>query len=346
MTSELNNISSMKNKSIFRGIAGILAAAAGAALLFLAVAPAAVAQTPTMIVLRAMPKNTKRGEHFDPLPPLTQADIAQIKVHGKVSPVVSITPLLRGPHVLQLMVLLDSEQMLGANGQFEDLETFLHSLPSNVQIGLGWLLQGQVRVVQGFTTDRSLVYKKLIPQTREEASDPKNDNGNPYSCLQWLSSHWPDASPDKLRAVLVFTDGIIRGNSVPQGGDQLNPDALNTAMTLELGSIQPFLFFWQDPIPPTGRSEGGALEGQDLFSQVVTGASGAGLYEGMFAPGSLTPLLNRLFSIMDSETVVTVDVPSKAGKPGKAEYLDIKSARDDIKMFGPNKVVIGNIPLK
>lgn len=345
MTTEFNSISSMHNKSRCVGSARFSAAAASALLLILAVAPDTLAQTPTTIVMRAIPVRAKRGDNSTPLPPLTPADVAQIKIGGKVAPVISFTPLLNGPHVLQLMVLLDSEQMLGANGQFDDLETFLHSMPSNVEIGLGWLLQGQVKVVQEFTMDRGAVYKQLIPQTREEAANPKNDNGNPYACLRYLASHWPDADPAKLRAVLMFTDGIIRSNSEP-GGDMINSDASDAALKLERDSIVPYPFFWQDPFPavPIPSTAGRTpLGGQDVLSQVVIDASGAALYEGLFAPASLAPLLRRLYSILDSESVVTVNAPDK---PGKFAILDIKSARDDIKIFAPDQVMTGNVPVK
>lgn len=340
MTPEYKSISSLHKQSRSCGAVRFLVAAACALLLFLAVAPDAVAQTPTMIVMRAMPEKTKRGENFDSLPPLTQADVAQIKIGGKVAPVISFTPLLKGPHVLQLMILLDSMQMVGSQGQFEDIESFLNGLPSNVEIGLGWLLQSQVKVVQDFTTDRTLVYKKLIPQTKTEAANPLNDNGNPFSCLGWLSAHWPDPDAAKLRAVLMFTDGIIRNNSIPQNREEFNPDATTASLRLQDASIQPFPFFWVDPIPASPRGEGGALEGQDLFSQMVTNASGAALYQGLFAPGSFTPLLNRMYSILASESVVTVNAPQK---PGKFEHLDIKVARSDIKAFAPDSVMTGNL---
>jgi hypothetical protein len=346
MTTEFNSIPSMHNKSRCAGAARFLAAASCTLLLILAVAPDTLAQTPTMIVMRAIHVRAKRGDNSTPLPPLSPADVAQIKIGGKVAPVVSFTPLLNGPHVLQLMVLLDSEQMLGANGQFDDLEPFLHSMPSNVEIGLGWLLQGQVKVVQDFTTDRDQVYKKLIPQTREQAANPKNVNGNPYACLRYLASHWPDADPAKLRAVLMFTDGIIRSNSEPGGDLTNNPDASDAALKLERGSIVPYPFFWQDPFPavPIPSTAGRTpLGGQDLLSQVVIDASGAALYEGLFAPASLAPLLRRLYSILDSESVVTVNSPEK---PGKFSNLDIKSTRDDIKIFAPDQVMTGNVPVK
>jgi hypothetical protein len=346
MTPEFTSHLPIEPKSHSLRPARILAAAAGALLLVSAIAPLAIAQTPTLLVLRAVPvqKGKKVGGAAAALPPLIQADIQEIKLDQKMAPVTAFEPLLRGSHTLQLMVVLDSSQMLGAKGQFEDIENFLHSLPANVVIGVGWMLQGNVKVVQDFTTDRELVYKAFVPQTREQAANPKNDNGNPYSCLKQLAYHWPDADPAKLRAVLVFTDGITRSNGQSQGGDQLNPDVEGASQALQKNGIVPYPFYWLDPIvPDPNRNEGGSLEGQQNFSQLTTNTGGAPLYDGMFAPGSLTPLLNKLYSILASEAVVTVTAPYPAGK---FEIMDIKSSRDDIAIFGPDKVFIGNATSK
>ena len=302
----------------------------------------AFAQTPTMIVLRAMPKNTKLGETFKPLPPLTQADIADIHLNGKPVPIVSVEPVLKGPHVLQLMILFDSMQMIGGNGQFDSIRKFVDELPSNVEVGVGWLLQSQVKIVQPFTTDRAAVAKTFIRKTREEADNPKNDNGNPYSCLRWLSAHWPDGSPAKLRAVLMFTDGIIRNNAQPQGGDQLNPDVDGASQLLQRYGIVPYPFFYLDfPVVDANRSEGGQLEGQTNFSQLAADTGGEALYEGQFSPGSFDPLLDKLYNVLESEVVVTVNAN---GKPGKQMRLDVKSAKpDDFKIDGPDEVTLGNV---
>jgi len=319
-----------------------LIAAAGAVLVFSALAPdAAVAQaTPTFVVVRAMPAKTKKGETFATLPPLLKSDVAEVKIGGKHAEVTDFVPLLKGPHGLQLMVLLDSMEMIGVNGQFDDLNKFFRDLPPNVEIGLGYLLQGNAKIAQGFTTDRSLLAKAEHLQTREEAANPKNDNGNPYSCLRQLAAHWPDPDPNKMRAVLVFTDGIIRGNSQGQNG-QLNPDVAGTSDALQRAGIVPYPFFYMDPITPDpNRSEGGQLEGQEYFSELSAASGGAALDEGMFAPSTFGPLLNKLYTILDSEAVMTV---AANGKPGKLTTLDIKSTRDDIKIFGPDQVMIGNV---
>jgi hypothetical protein len=244
--------------------------------------------------------------------------------------------------VLQLMVLLDSEQMLGAvPAQFDSIKTFFHNMPPNIEIGVGWLLQGKVVVTQPFTTDRELAGKALVAKTRAEAANPKNDNGNPFQCLGYLAAHWPTPDPGKLRAVLMFTDGIIRSNAQAAGRDQVDPNIVGASMKLQIAGITPYPFFWQDPIvADPNRGEGGQLEGQDNFAEMDSTSGGAGLFDGFFAPGSLDPLLNRLYSTLKSEAVLTVTDPDK---PGKMSRLDLKSTREDIKLFGPDQVVSGNV---
>jgi hypothetical protein len=339
MTPQFTSTSPMHTKSRFLGPVRRLAAAASTLLLV----SVAAAQTPTLVVVRAMPVKAKKSESFPPLPPLTKSDIGEVKINGKVAPVTDFQPVMKGPHVLQLMVLLDSEQMLGAGGQFADIKRFFNDLPPNVEIGVGWLLQGRTVVVQPFTTDRDLAGKALIAKTRAEASNPKNDNGNPYSCLRDLVTKWPTPDPSKLRAVLMFTDGITRSNGQQQNGEQMNPDVSGASQILQRNGVVPYPFYWLDPIVPgDGRSEGGTLEGQQNFADLASESGGAALYEGMFAPGSFTPLLNKLYSTLDGEVVLTVTAP---GKPGSFSRIDIKSTRDDIKIFAPDSVTAGNTML-
>ncbi len=315
-------------------------AALAAALMF-GGALASSAQNATMIELRGMPIKAKKGETFKPLPPITQADIKEIKLGGKPVAITSVDPLLKGPHVLQIMILLDSMQMIGGNGQFDAIKKFATDLPPNVEIGVGWMLQSQVKIVLPFTTDHASIGSVLIQKTREEAANPKSDNGNPYSCLRWMAAHWPNGDPAKLRAILMFTDGIIRNNSQPQGGDQLNPDVDGASLILQRAGILPYPFFYLDfPVVDANRPEGGALDGQTNFSQLTADTGGEALYEGQFSPGSFDPLLNKLYSVLQSEVVVTVSAP---GKPGKQMRLDVSSPRDDIKINGPDQVTVGNV---
>jgi hypothetical protein len=306
-----------------------------------AIAPVARAQTPTMIEMRAMPVNAKKGEPFKPLPALTQADIGEIRIGGKPATITSITPVFKGPNTLQLMVVLDSMQMIGGKGQFDDIRKFFDQMPPNVEIGVGYLLQGNVKITQPFTTDRKLAGAALIEKTREEAANPKMDNGNSFQCLRQLAAHWPNGDPTKLRAVLMFTDGIIRSNGQSQGGDQLNPDVEGASQSLQRFGVIPYPFFYLDfPAVDPNRNEGGQLEGQTNFSQLAADTGGEALWEGQFSPGSFFPLLDKLYSVLQGSVVVTVSAP---GGPGKYQRVDVKSNRPDIKILSPDNVMNGNV---
>ena len=131
MTPEFTPTLPMHAKSRSLGLAArILATVVCALLLFCGIAPAAraFAQTPTLIVVRAMPVKAKKSEVFRPHRRSRSPTSAKSRSAEKSPQSQTLCLLLMGPHspVLQLMVLLDSEQMLGSNGQFVDLKQFFN----------------------------------------------------------------------------------------------------------------------------------------------------------------------------------------------------------------------------
>jgi len=347
MTQHFAHKFSIRPVSISLRPLALLAAAASLLLLFSAAAPTAVAQTPTLIVLHAAPEKVKRGDGYRVQPPLTKDEIGDIKLNRKPVPVVSVEPLLKGPHTVQLMILFDSSQRVGAKGQFDSIKKFIDSMPPNVEIGIGWLLQSHVKLAQTFTTDHKLLESDTLlrQQTMEEAGNSKNINGNPYSCLRDLATHWPGGyDPTKVRAVLVFTDGLITSNAQQQSsGEQVNPDVEGTSHILQQYGVIPYPFFYQDYPLPSGHSQGGNLEGQVNFTDLVANSGGYALFEGQFSPGSFDPLLDRLYSELQSAVVVTVNATDK---PTKQDPLDVTSKRAGYKIFGPDNVTVGNITKK
>jgi hypothetical protein len=314
----------------------LLAATACAVLLFAATCPVALAQD-TLVVLRPVPAKTKKGEKHVALvtTPVVQSDVAEIKIGGKPVNITAWTPLLNGTFHLQLLVVLDSMEQIGINEQFDDMKKLFNGLPPNVEIGVGYLLQGKVKITQGFTTDRKLAGDAL--KEPQDTTMAKNDNGGPYQCLRELAAHWPDPDPKKLRAVFMITDGINRYNNY-QGSDQNDPDVLSAAAALGRAGILPFPFYYMDLVTPQGRNEGGQLEGQANFDLLASTTGGQAIYEGMYAPQTFDPLLNRFYSVLNSMAVATLDTKGSGSKT-----LDIKSSREDIGVSGPDEVTLGNV---
>jgi hypothetical protein len=317
--------------------ARVLAAAIAAALLFPAVALAQDAAT--LLVLRPVPK-AKKVDPSIPVAPLVQSDIAEIKIGGKPATITASTPLLKGQTTLQLVVLLDSAHPFTAESQVDDLRGFFKLLPINVEVAVGTMLEGKAKIIQPFTADHALAGAALHPQSREEAAGPKGDNGDPYYCLQDLAAHWPDPDPAKVRAVLVFTDGIVRYNNSGYAS-QTNPTVDMAAQSLLRAGIAPFALY-SAGLPGTAMA--GQIERKgctDCLDQLAASTNGQALYAQADSPtpdGSFSPLLYRFYAILYTEAVVTV-----TSKGSGLKALDIKSTRDDIKVIGPESVMIGNL---
>ena len=146
----------------------------------------AFAQTPTLIVVRALPVKRKKGETSSRPATAAPSPTSAKSKWAKSWSDYLLSTCFEGTPCAPVDCDPDSEEMLGAAGQFDEINKFFADMPPNVEIGVGWLLQGNVKVVQPFTTDRDLAGKALIAKAREEAANPKNDNGNPYQCLRNL----------------------------------------------------------------------------------------------------------------------------------------------------------------
>lgn len=298
----------------------------------------AAAQTPTAIVLRPGPPKQKgqRNRRSQLITtPLKKEDVGEIKVGGKPVEITGWTPVMKGDYGLQLVVLMDSMEQIGVNEQFDDMRKLFDHMPDNVEIAVGYLLQGKAKITQGFTKDRKLAGDAL--KQPQDTTSPKNENGDPYQCLRDLAVHWPQPDPKKLRAVLMITDGIVRSNSF-QSGDQDDPDVLSASASMVRAGIMPFPFFYLDPVVPQGRSEGGQMEGQNNFDVLTSTTGGFSLYEGQYAPGTFDPLLQKFFAVLQTMTVATVNISGSGYK-----QIDIKPANDSVGIVAPDGVTIGNV---
>ena len=316
--------------------ARIFFAALAAALLF--PASASSQDTTTLLVLRPVPK--AKADPSTPIAPLQQSDIAEIKIGGKPATITSWSPLLKGPTTLQLVVLLDSAHPFTLDSQVDDLRNLFNRLPANVEIAVATMLQGKAKIIQPLTTDHALAAAALHPPSKEEAAGPKADNGDPYYCLQDLATHWPDPDPAKVRAVLVFTDGIVRYNNSGYAS-QTNPTVDMTAQSLLRAGIAPFALYYSDrpgtPLPGQIARKGCT----DCLDQLAAATNGQALFAQADSPtpsASFSPLLYRFYAILYTEAVATVTSKGSGIKP-----LDIKSTRDDIRIAGPESVTLGNI---
>jgi len=129
------------------------------------------------------------------------------------------TPAVGANAGLDLFILLDdaSDPVLGS--QFEDLRAFILAQPNSSSVGVGYMRNATVQIVQDFTTDHAAAAKTLrLPLASSGAY------GNPYLSVIDLMNRWPEDG--KRREIVMITDGIdrFRGESHRNGLTFISPD--------------------------------------------------------------------------------------------------------------------------
>jgi hypothetical protein len=150
------------------------------------------------------------------LPPLLKDDV-RVK-QGKTNyTVTQFIPARDQNAGLQLMILIDdtlNTQAVGNN--LTDLKEFVKAQPPTAAIGIGYMANAGVNVVQQFTTDHEAAAKAIrLPRGGLSTMD------SPYLSLISLVKGWP--KQNIRREVLMITDGIDRLHGETPTPSQLGP---------------------------------------------------------------------------------------------------------------------------
>ncbi len=169
---------------------------------------------------------------------LRDSDI-QVK-QGKSALKVNQLIAARGDNAaLQLFILIDDTcDTTGLGINLDDIRDFVNAQPATTVIGIGYMSNANVQILQNFTADHALAAKAIrLPRGNLSAMD------SPYLSLISLVKGWPVTKV--RREVLMVTDGIDR----LRGGNPLPPQsALSTSAGMR--GMPP-------PVRPMGRTNSG-----------------------------------------------------------------------------------------
>jgi hypothetical protein len=110
----------------------------------------------------------------------------------------------QGDHAaLQLMILIDDTLDTSVGGNLNELREFMRAQPPSTVVGVGYMSNAGVNIVQNFTADRELAAQAVrLPRGGLSAMD------SPYLSLINLVKGWPQQNV--RRQVLMLSDGIDR----------------------------------------------------------------------------------------------------------------------------------------
>ncbi|HWC15582.1 MAG TPA: hypothetical protein VG498_01135 [Terriglobales bacterium] len=150
------------------------------------------------------------------LPQLQREDI-KVKQGKKFLKVTQLIPAQGDNAALQLMILIDDTLNSSIGNNLNDLKEFIAAQPPTTLIGIGYMANAGVNVVQQFTADHALAVKAVrLPRGSVSTMD------SPYLSLISLVKGWTQQKV--RREILMVTDGIDRLRGERPQLAQLGPD--------------------------------------------------------------------------------------------------------------------------
>jgi hypothetical protein len=275
------------------------------------------------------------------LPPLQQQDV-KVKQRKNFLQVTQLIPAQGDNAALQLMILIDDTLNASVGNSLSDVKDFINAQPPSTLIGVAYMSNAIVRVVQNFTADHDLAVKAVrLPMGALSSMD------SPYLSLISLVKSWPQQKV--RREVLMITDGIdrLRGQN-PQPsrlGPNFGPvyhsmptistDATSASEISQRYNVIVYTLYAVG-VGRAGRSGWDLQLGLSGLSKIADETGGECFSLGTSTLVSFKPYLERLQKFLSNQYYVVFQaVPGK--KPG-LQRVNVQTELPNSELFAPNNV--------
>jgi hypothetical protein len=269
----------------------------------------AVASVPVRMTVTASVPSDKR------MPELSQQDIAVTRGKERLK-VKEWVPAKGDRAGLDLFILIDDASNPTLGMHFDDLKTFINAQPSTTAIGVGYMRDATVQIVQNFTTDHAVAANALrLPLGFAGAY------GSPYLSAIDLMKRWP-ASQNR-REVLMVTDGIDRARrSMPWRGLYINPD-VDSASEVAMRTSTIIHTIYAPGVDRRQRNYWEATNGQMGIAKLSDVTGGESFFLGLQQPVSFAPYLEQLQNILNNQYLLSFSAQS--GKKAQLQNVSINT---------------------
>jgi hypothetical protein len=291
---------------------------AGVTVLLLAQEPAApVVPVPVIVTVEAL--------HGKNVPLLSGEDLMAYLGRQRLA-VTTALPLQGGHAGLELFILLDDSSAASLANQYGDLRQFIKAQPPTAAIGIGYMRNGDVDIVQKFTTNHNHAAETFrLPLASFGAF------ASPYLSLSHLITHWPGEST--RREVVLVTSG-----DDPLGALGPSDPYLDTAIDDAVRAGVIVYAIYSPGIGHAGHSPWRMNWGQNHLEQLGEETGGEAYMLGYEAPLAFEPYLKDIAAHLDHQFRVTVLM-----KPGKkAGFQSVRFATEvqNAEIVSANRVFV------
>jgi hypothetical protein len=219
---------------------------------------------------------------------------------------------------LQLFILIDDTCDTSIGNSLNDLRDFINAQPATTVVGVAYMSNASIQIVQNFTADHAAVAKAIrLPRGNVSSMD------SPYLSLISLLKGWPEQKV--RREVLMVSDGIdrLRGDatelssftpangrgtrggptptmSMSTGMSTISPDADRASTTAQrYGVIVHGIY--ATGVGRAGRNAWEAQLGQGGVGKIADESGGEYFSLGTQNLVSFKPYLDRLQRVLDNQ---------------------------------------------
>jgi hypothetical protein len=258
---------------------------------------------------------TAEARHGADVPVLQREDVMVYQGRDRVKTTDWLP--LQGDHAeLELFLLLDDAAGTSLGSQLEDLRRFINAQPATTRVGVGYMRNGTVDIVQNLTEDHSKAAKSLrLPLGLAGV------NASPYFSVTDLIKRWPEAPV--RREILMISDGIDRygpGGASDPYVDEAVQQAQRAGMVI--------FSIYTPGAGHFGHSFWRINWGQNYLSQLSDETGGESFYLGSEAPVSFSPYLDDLGRRLLHQYLLTflANPVKKAGMQGVKLRTEVPNA--------------------
>jgi len=168
----------------------------------------------TTVQVHAVITNEAQRENTE-TPTLQEGDV-KVKQGKNLVKLNQLIPARESNDALQMFILIDDTLDSRVGNNLNDLRDFINAQPASTVIGIGYMSNATVNIVQNFTTDHAAAAKAVrLPIGRLSTMD------SPYLSLSSLAKGWKQQNV--RREVLMVTDGIDRLRGEKPSASRLGP---------------------------------------------------------------------------------------------------------------------------
>ena len=268
---------------------------------------------------------TVEARHGKEIPSLQSGDVMVYEGRDR-DQVTDLLPLTGEHAALQLFVLIDDASNGALDPQLQDLRKFIRNQPASTSIGVGYMRDGTVQVVQNLTTDHEQAAKSIRLPFGQAGISP-----SPYFSLVDLIKKWPEAQV--RRQVLMVSDGIDRfWGSGP--GDPYVDSAIEA--TQKAGIV--VYSIYAPGVGHYGHSFWRMNWGQNYLARLSDETGGENYNFGFSAAVSFSPYLEDLSQRLTHQYLVGF-IPKPENKPGLRQ-VRFRTEVHNADLAGPDRVYV------